>query len=93
VSRSSGWSRSPQVAARLAPGDVLVCFLLAFLLWLAPLACVSPASAAEQVRIGVARTISDVGYYVADAKGFFGQEGLEVSIVPFNSAAQMVAPN
>ena len=92
MSRSSGWSRSPQVAARLAPGDVLVCFLLAFLLWLAPLACVSPASAAEQERIGVARTIRDVGYYVADAKGFFGQEGLEVSIVPFNSAAQMVAP-
>ena len=51
-----------------------------------------PASAAEQVRIGIARTISDVGYYVADAMGFFREEGLEISLVGFNSAAQMVAP-
>ncbi|TMJ33327.1 MAG: ABC transporter substrate-binding protein [Alphaproteobacteria bacterium] len=51
-----------------------------------------PASAAEQVRIGIARTISDVGYYVADAMGFFREGGLEISLVPFNSAAQMVAP-
>jgi NitT/TauT family transport system substrate-binding protein len=46
----------------------------------------------DQVRIGIARTISDVGYYVADAMGFFREEGLEVSIIGFNSAAQMVAP-
>jgi NitT/TauT family transport system substrate-binding protein len=52
----------------------------------------SPASAGEQVRIGIARTISDVGYYVADAMGFFRAEGLEVALVGFNSAAQMVAP-
>jgi len=52
----------------------------------------SPLLAADQVRIGVARTISDAGYYIADAMGFFRDEGLAVSIVPFNSAAQMVAP-
>jgi NitT/TauT family transport system substrate-binding protein len=52
----------------------------------------SPLTAADQVRIGVARTISDAGYYVADAMGFFRDEGLAVSIVGFNSAAQMVAP-
>jgi NitT/TauT family transport system substrate-binding protein len=52
----------------------------------------SPLMAADQVRIGVARTISDVGYYVADAMGFFRDEGLAVSIIGFNSAAQMVAP-
>jgi NitT/TauT family transport system substrate-binding protein len=52
----------------------------------------SPAAAADQVRVGIARTISDVGYYVADAMGFFRAEGLEISLVNFSSAAQMVAP-
>ena len=53
-----------------------------------------PVSAAETapVRIGIARTMSDVGYYVADAKGFFRDEGLAVTMTPFNSAAQMMAP-
>jgi NitT/TauT family transport system substrate-binding protein len=65
------------------------CLLLS---WWTLNASSSPASAADQVRIGVARTISDVGYYVADALGFFRAEGLQVSIIGFNSAAQMVAP-
>jgi NitT/TauT family transport system substrate-binding protein len=54
----------------------------------------SGAAAAEvaQVRIGIARTMSDVGYYVADAMGFFRGEGIEVTMTPFNSAAQMMAP-
>src|SRR5580692_5344021 len=52
------------------------------------------AAAAEvaQVRIGIARTMSDVGYYVADAMGYFRDEGIEVTMTPFNSAAQMMAP-
>jgi NitT/TauT family transport system substrate-binding protein len=64
----------------------------------APLLCLvlataaSPARGADQVKIGIARTISDAGYYVADAMGFFREEGLEVSIIGFNSAAQMIAP-
>src|SRR5258707_3220784 len=46
-----------------------------------------PAAAAEaaQVRIGIARTMSDVGYYVADAMGYFRDEGIEVTMTPFNS--------
>jgi len=52
----------------------------------------SPSAATDQVRIGIARTMSDVGYYVADAKGFFRDEGIEVAMTPFNSAAQMMAP-
>jgi NitT/TauT family transport system substrate-binding protein len=52
----------------------------------------SAAAAAEQVRIGIARTMSDVGYYVADAMGYFRDEGIEVAMTPFNSAAQMMAP-
>src|SRR5437016_5944558 len=52
----------------------------------------SPAPAADQVKIGISRTLSDAGYYIADALGFFREEGIEVSIVGFNSAAQMIAP-
>ena len=51
-----------------------------------------PAAAADQVKIGIARTISDAGYYIADAMGFFREDGLDVSITGFNSAAQMIAP-
>jgi len=50
------------------------------------------AAEAAQVRIGIARTMSDVGYYVADAMGYFRDEGIEVILTPFNSAAQMMAP-
>ncbi len=53
---------------------------------------ISQLQAGEQVRIGISRTISDVGYYLADAMGFFRAEGMEVSISGFNSAAQMIAP-
>jgi NitT/TauT family transport system substrate-binding protein len=53
---------------------------------------VGTAAETAQVRIGIARTMSDVGYYVADAKGFFRDEGLSVTMTPFNSAAQMMAP-
>ena len=49
-------------------------------------------TAAETVRVGIARTISDAGYYIAEALGFFGQEGIEINLTPFNSAAQMIAP-
>ena len=52
----------------------------------------SPAKAADQVKIGISRTISDAGYYMADAMGFFRDEGMDVSITGFNSAAQMIAP-
>src|SRR5262245_36606336 len=48
------------------------------------------AAAADQVKIGIARTISDAGYYIADAVGFFREDGLDVSITGFNSAAQMI---
>jgi NitT/TauT family transport system substrate-binding protein len=68
------------------PMQIVAAFLVAGLVQ------ARPAAAADQVRIGIARTMSDVGYYVADAKGFFRDEGIEVAMTPFNSAAQMMAP-
>jgi NitT/TauT family transport system substrate-binding protein len=45
-----------------------------------------------QVRVGITNTATDVGFWVAHKKGYFAAEGLDVSFVPFNSAAQMIVP-
>lgn len=44
------------------------------------------------VAIGTTNTSSDVGFYIADKKGYFREQGLTVTMTPFNSAAQMIAP-
>jgi NitT/TauT family transport system substrate-binding protein len=44
------------------------------------------------VRVGVTSSSSDAGFYIADKKGYFRQEGLAVTLIPFDSAAKMVAP-
>jgi NitT/TauT family transport system substrate-binding protein len=72
---------------------VAACFYFgSFSLQLAAWRSAAHAAEAAQVRIGIARTMSDVGYYVADAMGYFRDEGIEVTMTPFNSAAQMMAP-
>lgn len=52
------------------------------------------ASAAEPVvvRVGLANASSDVGFFIADKKGYFKREGLNVSFLSFDSGAKMVAP-
>lgn len=76
--------RKPAISVVVAGCALLSC--------LAVDAASSSAKAADQVKIGISRTLSDAGYYVADAKGFFRDEGMDVSITGFNSAAQMIAP-
>lgn len=51
-------------------------------------------SAAElaPVAVGITNTSSDVGFFIADKRGYFRAEGIAISLTPFNSAAQMVAP-
>ncbi|HWZ48162.1 MAG TPA: ABC transporter substrate-binding protein [Herbaspirillum sp.] len=44
------------------------------------------------VRVGLANASSDVGFFIADKKGYFKQEGLVVSYINFDSGAKMVAP-
>ena len=44
------------------------------------------------VRVGIANASSDVGLFIAHKKGYFSAEGLNVSFVPFDSGARMVAP-
>jgi len=52
----------------------------------------SPSQAAEKVKIAIIGGTADVGVYLADAKGWFAQEGIEVEMVPFDSGARMIAP-
>lgn len=51
-----------------------------------------PAQAAPPVRVGTTNSSSDAPFFIADKKGYFKQEGLEVVFTPFDSAAKMIAP-
>lgn len=44
------------------------------------------------VKVGTTNVITDVGFFIADKKGYFRDEGLAVSFTTFNSAAKMIAP-
>ncbi|HZQ62311.1 MAG TPA: ABC transporter substrate-binding protein [Casimicrobiaceae bacterium] len=57
-------------------------------------AAAGAAFAAEpiSVRVGIAQASSDVGLYLAQKKGYFKAEGLNVTFIPFDSGARMVAP-
>jgi NitT/TauT family transport system substrate-binding protein len=50
------------------------------------------AAAAEPVAAGIVNTLSDVGFFVADAKGYFAEEGLDVKLTSFRAAGAMMAP-
>ncbi len=59
---------------------------------LATMIATSAAVAQTKVRVGNVNTVSDVGIYIADQKGFFKEEGLDIEFIPFKTAAQMIAP-
>ena len=44
------------------------------------------------VRVGIVNASSDVGFFIADKKGYFREEGISVSFTEFDSGARMVAP-
>jgi len=50
------------------------------------------ARADVNVRVGTSNSSSDVAFYIADKKGYFKQEGINIVLTPFDSAAKMVAP-
>jgi NitT/TauT family transport system substrate-binding protein len=49
------------------------------------------AGAAETVSLGMVNTMSDAGFFVADAKGYFKAEGVEVNFQRFPSASGMIS--
>jgi len=50
------------------------------------------AGAAQTVTVGATNSTSDAPIFIADRKGYFRAEGLDVKVVTFRSAADMVAP-
>lgn len=69
---------------------VRLCLLLAGTL--AALSCVADAQDATTVRVGVLNILSDAPFIVAERKGYFHDEGLNVTFLPFHSASDMVVP-
>ena len=57
------------------------------------LSCLATAAqAADKVKIAIIGGTGDIPFYLADAKGWFAQEGLEVEMITFDSGARMIAP-
>src|SRR3954454_20076371 len=55
-------------------------------------AAVAPLSPPVRVRIGGLLTLALAPIYVAESRGYFAEEGLEVEYTLFDSGARMVAP-
>jgi NitT/TauT family transport system substrate-binding protein len=58
----------------------------------AALAASSVIGAAQTITVGATNSTSDAPIFIADRKGYFGDEGLDVKVVTFRSASDMVAP-
>ena len=66
-------------------------FLRTGLIALALVASVA-ALAADKVKAGLTMSTADVPLFIADARGYFRDENIEVEIIPFDTAAKTVAP-
>jgi NitT/TauT family transport system substrate-binding protein len=49
-------------------------------------------AAAQAIMVGATSSTSDAPIFIADKKGYFLAEGLQVKVINFRSAADMVAP-
>jgi NitT/TauT family transport system substrate-binding protein len=56
------------------------------------LATSAAALHAEDLKVGVVGTTSDAPFFIAEAKGYYKDEGLTVNFIRFDSAAKMVVP-
>lgn len=52
----------------------------------------APPPVAQSVHLGVLHAASDAGFFIAQDLGYFREQGLELDMTPFDSAARMVAP-
>lgn len=53
---------------------------------------VASAAAADKVNIAYIGGTADVGFYIADAKGYLRDEGIEANFIVFDSDVRMIAP-
>jgi NitT/TauT family transport system substrate-binding protein len=63
-----------------------------FIAVLASMAMALPARAADKVTIAYIGGTADVGFYIADAKGYLRDEGIEANFIVFDSDVRMIAP-
>jgi NitT/TauT family transport system substrate-binding protein len=56
------------------------------------LATLALSTHAAPIRVGTTNSSSDAPLFIAQSKGYFKQEGLDVQFTPFASAAKMIAP-
>jgi NitT/TauT family transport system substrate-binding protein len=54
----------------------------------------TPAFAADlaEVKVGVNNVVSDAPFFIANKKGFFTEQGIKVTFVPFDAGPKMIAP-
>ncbi|HEX3245348.1 MAG TPA: ABC transporter substrate-binding protein, partial [Chloroflexota bacterium] len=53
---------------------------------------VAPLSPSVKVQVGLIGSTSDAGFYIAEERGYFKDEGLDCELLPFQSGAAMVTP-
>jgi NitT/TauT family transport system substrate-binding protein len=51
-----------------------------------------PAAAETTLHIGVLGAVSDAGFFIADKKGYFAEQGIAVDLAAFKEASEMTAP-
>ena len=70
----------------------VICLLLAGWPARAQTQTPTPAPAQTLLRVGTNNVATDVGFYLADARGYFAAEGIGVDLIPFASSAMSIAP-
>ena len=56
------------------------------------LSLANPACALDKMKVGTGGSASDAPFYIAQDKGFFTDEGLEVDLIVLDSGAKVIAP-
>jgi len=57
-----------------------------------PAVQVAPLSPTVKVQVGLIGSTSDAGFYLAEERGYFKDEGIDCELMPFQSGAAMVTP-
>jgi NitT/TauT family transport system substrate-binding protein len=45
-----------------------------------------------EVRVGTNNVISDAAFFIANKKGYFKEQGIRITLVPFDAGPKMIAP-